>query len=44
MPIVTTKSGEYESPMTDALYVMPEGVLCKSGSNTNEGVEFEDWN
>lgn len=32
--------GEYESPSIICLSYETEGVLC----NSNEGVEFEDWN
>lgn len=33
----------YETPAIMYLDARPEGVLCQSG-NTNEGVDFEDWN
>lgn len=33
----------YETPEIMYLDARPEGVLCQSG-NTNEGVDFEDWN
>ena len=33
----------YEAPAIMYLDARPEGVLCQSG-NTNESVDFEDWN
>ena len=33
----------YVTPAIMYLDVRPEGVLCQSG-NTNESVDFEDWN
>ena len=33
----------YETPAIMYLDARPEGVLCQSG-NTNESVDFEDWN
>lgn len=34
----------YETPEIMYLDARPEGVLCQSRPNTNEGVDFEDWN
>lgn len=34
----------YEAPVIVYLDVIHEGVLCQSRPNTNEGVDFEDWN